>query len=255
MLNGLTHLSYPNYGARAARPQSWIEAFAFKLFPAHICAILRNELRMLLLRMRGRRVRRRFRDSRELLVNVGAGGAGQPGWVNVDVAPDEGINCLYDCRKSLPFSDGSVRGIFCEHFLEHLDYTEEAPAFLQECLRVLEPGGVIRVVVPDVEAYLLAYCQPGWSAFQQLGRVGEKREDSFFEGNVYETKMELVDQVCRQGYQHKFSYDYSTVEFLLNRFGYAEINRQTFASSRMPELAIDQEWRASESLYVEAVKR
>ncbi len=69
----------------------------------------------------------RYKDASDLLVNLGAGNKGKPGWVNVDSYPFTGINCVYDCRKHLPFPDESVKGIFCEHFFEHIDYTEEVP--------------------------------------------------------------------------------------------------------------------------------
>jgi len=50
-------------------------------------------------------------------------------------------------------------------FVEHLDYYDEVPQFFSECLRVLRPHGVIRVIrviVSDSEKYLKAYCSDGW---------------------------------------------------------------------------------------------
>jgi predicted SAM-dependent methyltransferase len=72
------------------------------------------------------------------------------------------VNCIYDCRRDLPFADASATVIFTEHFFEHIDYCEEVLVFLSECWRVLEPGGVIRIAVPDAEKYIRAYCSEGW---------------------------------------------------------------------------------------------
>ena len=48
-------------------------------------------------------------------------------------------------RDPIPFSAGSVAGIHCYHFLEHLD---KPIRMLEECHRVLMVGGVLNVVVP-----------------------------------------------------------------------------------------------------------
>jgi predicted SAM-dependent methyltransferase len=101
------------------------------------------------------------------MVNIGAGPAGKAGWVNLDGFRATGINCLCDARRRLPFPDGSVRGIFTEHFVEHLDYTEEVPDFISECYRALEPGGAIRIIFPDIEMYLKAYTAGGWEELRE----------------------------------------------------------------------------------------
>lgn len=69
--------------------------------------------------------------------------------------PDSGI-LHHDVRRGLPFTTGSVAGIFAAHFLEHLT-PAEARALLAECRRVLVPGGALRVIVPDLEAMTRAY--------------------------------------------------------------------------------------------------
>ena len=143
--------------------------------------------------------------------------------------------------------------IFTEHFFEHLDYTEEVPLFLDECCRVLQPGGVIRVIVPDFERYLRAYSAHGWSEINALRNMRDDNVDGYF-GCKYHTKMEVLNVVARQGWEHKFAYDYDTLKYLLERHGFQGVVRQEFGKSLMSELAIDLKERADESLYVEAVK-
>ena len=63
---------------------------------------------------------------------------------------------IHDVRKPLPFPEGSISEIYTAHMLEHLYFTE-ALRVLKECHRVLAPGGVLRVVVPDLRAIVMEY--------------------------------------------------------------------------------------------------
>lgn len=62
----------------------------------------------------------------------------------------------HDLRKGIPFPDGSVDAVYHSHVLEHLD-RDVVPGFLAEVHRVLRPGGIHRIVVPDLEAQARAY--------------------------------------------------------------------------------------------------
>jgi SAM-dependent methyltransferase len=61
----------------------------------------------------------------------------------------EGAGLRLDLREPMPFLDNSCAMVHSEHFLEHLAYPHDAMRFLTECFRVLRPGGVFRVGVPD----------------------------------------------------------------------------------------------------------
>jgi predicted SAM-dependent methyltransferase len=245
---------FPYYDQPTRRVRG-IQGFVHRIvpIPLHLFVPLWEEIRFMKVRLRSLGARRRYRNEAELLINLGAGKYGKPGWVNVDWVRHSGINCIYDCRRGLPFGDESARAIFCEHFLEHLDYTEHVPRFLSECRRVLRPGGVLRVIVPDAERYLRAYCDAGWESLAQLRPLDADRSDRYFHCR-YRTKIELINQVFRQGHAHKYAYDYETLEFLLRRYGFSQVQRCEFGQSQLSEFAIDQPRRASESLYVEAVK-
>src|SRR6202012_4518096 len=106
---------------------------AASVFPNYVLRQMKSELIMLSVRMRTGGAGQAFRGQTGLLVNLGAGDAGLPGWINVARAAAPGVNCICDARKRLPFEDGAVKGIFTEHFFEHLDYGEEVPHFLAEC--------------------------------------------------------------------------------------------------------------------------
>lgn len=63
-----------------------------------------------------------------------------PPWKNFDT------DC--DITKPLPFESGAVDRVYCEMCVEHVR-PQEAWAFLDECHRILLPGGLIRIVIPD----------------------------------------------------------------------------------------------------------
>ncbi len=232
---------------------------ALKMLPLHALRELDAETRLAWLRLTRRGIDRRYASATDLLVNVGCGSQGRQGWINVDSVAARGVTCVRDCRTALPLASGSARAIFTEHFLEHLDYYEEAPKFLDDCRRVLSPGGVLRIIVPDGGKYLSAYCGGGledMSTFSPLLTLEPESDAAPFSLRrdvlPFRTKMEVVNFHFRQSGQHRFSYDFETLARLLSDCGFTSIVKSEFGVSGLPELAIDSESRAGESLVVEA---
>jgi SAM-dependent methyltransferase len=95
---------------------------------------------------------------RPRLLNVGCGTHVHPDWVNVDIAPAARGVLAVDLRKGLPFPGESFDAVYCSHVLEHLG-REEAAAFLVRIHGLLRPGGILRVVVPDLEAIARIYLE------------------------------------------------------------------------------------------------
>lgn len=87
----------------------------------------------------------------ELLVNIGCGQVAHPAWLNLDSHPVGPHVSRCDLRRGLPCESGSVTMSYSSHVVEHLS-PREAASFLVEQHRALMPGGIIRVVVPDLEA-------------------------------------------------------------------------------------------------------
>jgi predicted SAM-dependent methyltransferase len=248
---------YPNFQQRLSEKTGFerLALSALPFLPRHAFHPFLAEIRVALKKLVHwpSRVRKSYRNSRNLKVNVGPGLSAKADWVNIDIFRFPGVNCIYDCRRSLPFPDESVAVIFTEHFFEHIDYVEEAPFFLSECHRVLQPQGVVRIIVPDVEKYVHAYCSDGWKDLTEVRPLNPDHSDVHY-GSRFQTKMEVLNAVFRQYFEHKFSYDFPTLELALKRAGFSDIRRQTFATSISPDLSIDNPSRVSESLYVEAVK-
>src|SRR5262249_8463346 len=90
------------------------------------------------------------------LLNLGCGQRFHPAWTNLDVRPSDPTVRAWDVTKPLPFADASFDAVYHSHLLEHLPRDRALP-FLRECRRVLKPGGVIRIAIPDLEAIALLY--------------------------------------------------------------------------------------------------
>lgn len=88
-------------------------------------------------------------------LHVGCGQRRIDGFVHIDL--ESSADLRMDVNLGLPFGDNSVQGVFSEHFFEHLSQAQGCN-FLRECRRVLAPGGIVRIAMPDldycVERYL-----------------------------------------------------------------------------------------------------
>ena len=179
-----------------------------------------------------------FLQRPEKKLNLGCGPNPKSGWINIDLFNPH-ADLHLDLRERWPFADASVRCIYSEHVFEHFEIDEEVSHFLTEAFRVLLPGGVFDVGVPDTEWPLHAYSNP---------------EDTYwaFSKTVHpewcETQLDHINYHFRQGTQHKYAWDYETLAMNLRRYGFAEIERREF------DPALDAESRKIGTLYMRAIK-
>lgn len=188
-----------------------------------------------------------LRRERGVLVNVACGPLALPGFVNLDLFATHPDAVLWDCRRSLPLADGAAAGIRAEQFFEHLETREELPAFLAACRRALIPGGVLRIVVPDAGRYLEAYCRGGLSGFRELAVPDPFPAD-------LPTRMDVINHIFHQWHEHRWGYDFETLEHRLRGAGFTRVEKGAYLRSLDPRLALDAEVHSADSLYVDAVK-
>src|SRR3954471_9405428 len=80
-----------------------------------------------------------------------------------------------DGVKRIPHTDRSVDAVYSSHMIEHLDRAEVA-RFLAEVRRVLVPGGIIRIAVPDLRFHIDRYlAQHDADLFVEGVRLGRTR--------------------------------------------------------------------------------
>lgn len=82
-------------------------------------------------------------------LNIGCGAAYADGWVNVDVSHEVTAEFHADAAD-LPLGDDVAEMVYLGHVLEHVPL-ERVPLVLAEVHRVLEPGGFLCAVGPDLD--------------------------------------------------------------------------------------------------------
>ena len=127
------------------------------------------------------------------LVNLGCGGRFHPDWMNLDLHPAAPGVIRADFVRGIPLPDRSAAGVYHSHVLEHLS-PDQAEPFLRDCLRVLVPGGRVRVVVPDLERIARDYV----AALDARRSVPEPADcESPEDKRLRWVRIELLDQMVR----------------------------------------------------------
>lgn len=91
-------------------------------------------------------------------LNLGCGQNYHPDWVNLDMYSSSPLVRAHNLLTGIPFGAATFDAVYHSHVLEHFSQSA-ARRLLEECLRVLKPGGVLRVVVPDLEAVAVGYLE------------------------------------------------------------------------------------------------
>ena len=103
--------------------------------------------------VRSRRVRSYLESTTDPALHVGAGPMRLEGWLNSDLISGE---IHLDVTRRLPFEDGTFAFAFGEHLIEHMP-RDTGERMLAELLRVLRPGGVLRLTTPDLKKIIAIY--------------------------------------------------------------------------------------------------
>jgi predicted SAM-dependent methyltransferase len=204
-------------------------------------ATLREELAIQARHRAGVRRASQFAAQTGLKLHLGCGSNRKPGWLNIDLF-NATADLRLDLRERLPFDDGSVSEIYSEHVLGHFDYPIDARHLLTESLRVLEPGGVFNIGVPDHRLAYAAYANRDHSYFAM------RRLRSYLLTEE-PTLMHQLNYCVREEGLHKYSYDEETLVKVLESVGFERAARRPFN----PALHYERRKHVS-TIYVEAYK-
>lgn len=180
-------------------------------------------------------------------LHLGCGKRFLAGFVHVDLADFPHIDYRHDVRRLPMVEDGGAELIYACHVLEYFDRVEVEP-ILNEWHRVLKPGGVLRVAVPDFAALMKVY--------------REYRDLSLIHGPLYGRIIISTEDGERTVY-HRTAYDFQTLGTVLVSAGFRNLRqydwRETshgdvddFSQAYIPHL--DKEHGRLISLNVEATK-
>jgi SAM-dependent methyltransferase len=175
-------------------------------------------------------------EQRGLKLHIGCGKGHLPGWINMDVYP---APLALTVLRGLPFAAGAATHVFVSHLLEHLYYPRDVQTFLAELHRVLAPGGVVRVVVPDIEQCIAAYTSRDPEFFASRRETWPwwpenptRLEDFLAYAGVGPEPAYLFES-------HKYGYDLETLQRVLEAAGFTDVTASTYLGSTHPELHVD----------------
>jgi predicted SAM-dependent methyltransferase len=144
-----------------------------------------------------------------LKLNLGCWRRDIPGFVNVDLCDMPHIHHKTSIDSLPMIEDGSCELVYASHSLEYFD-RQEAAGVLKEWRRVLEPGGALRVAVPDFDALIEVYKRSG-----ELGLVL---------GPLY-GRMEIETPDGTRVLYHKSVYNFAHLKTLLEECGFTNVRR------------------------------
>jgi predicted SAM-dependent methyltransferase len=200
-------------------------------------------------------------------VNLGCGTSVAPGWINLDNSPNARLSkypwlrwCLWrlrllsdnhynvpwpksivihDLRRKLPFQDATIDFVYASHVLEHLRQ-DDAQKLIQDVYRVLRPGGLTRIVVPDLAFGAQRYLD----ALQ--ADPGNSQAASDFLNSL---------QLREPGHRnpHLWMYDTPSLKSLLTEVGFIHVAVCKHKHGRVPDSDILDN-RPEGSLHMEAEK-
>jgi len=175
-------------------------------------------------------------------LNLGCGKNVKPGWVNVDRdrQVDESVLSV-DLTGLWPWDNNSCDMVYSEHLLEHLyrgKDRDDAMFFLLNAHRVLRPGGICRVGVPDAAA-LIRYYTHGDGPFRSVAG-GMPR--------WVRTPMDVVQHVSRYNGHHKWMYDIRSLKHIMGRAGFRDVREVEW------DAEFDSEVRRGHTIYAEGVR-
>lgn len=168
-------------------------------------------------------VRRYFAEATTPKLHIGCGKHILAGWLNTDSYLQDPSLPVYllDASKRFPFADGSFAYVFTEHMIEHVSYAA-GRHMLSECLRILEPGGVLRLSTPDLD-FLLDLRRPDKSPLQRA-YIRWAAETSTPDVPDPTNEVFLINNFVRD-WGHTFIYDERTLRQSLELAGFVHLRK------------------------------
>ena len=207
----------------------------------------------------------------DMKLNLGCGDRVVDGWTNVDYALGARLTrvpllgainrklrifsvewdsriVLHDLLTRFPWPDSSAVVAYSSHTLEHFNKAA-GRAFLTECHRVLQRGGIIRIVVPDLHVIVADYVE------------GRLRADDVVEAlevlpvHARSAVKNKFARFTQSPHTHKCMYDTQRLVEILNEIGFTATSRAAFDSDIDDIRVIEREERTWRAVIVEGRKR
>lgn len=207
-------------------------------------------------------------------LNVGSGPFYVDGYVNIDASPTLLLSKMpglvpiakflrilpshtvqWDRRikylnaKRFKANDATVSAIYSSHFLEHVPYFV-AEELIERWFEMLEPGGLIRLALPDYDAILSKYIQNSSDSNSEAWKE--------FEGALLSYPLDRQNPIAQMlhksfGHIHFWHPTKAALWDMLSRLPFRSIEFMEFRSSKLENIE-SLEHRGEFTFYIEAVK-
>lgn len=150
-------------------------------------------------------------------LNVGCGShfVSSDEWTNLDFVSTSEQVIAHNLLSGIPFPDNSFDLVYHSHVLEHFS-KEDGKRLIEECCRVLRPGGIIRIAIPNLEEIAKNY-------LKYLELSDQNPDNSEFSANYNWSLIEMFDQTVRN----------NTGGAMLRYLAQKEIENEDFVMSRI----------------------
>lgn len=186
---------------------------------------------------------------RGIKLNVGASPIWkQGGWHVLDhkLAQNSEFGIVGDADK-IGLADESCDVVFCSHVFEHIPHVK-LPLVIAEINRVLKPGGVLRILTPDLARVARAYVESDEEFFRAAQSEDESLRTDLGLGGAFMNFIVSPGQdtvllnrdltTFIAGYAHVYGYDYEMLSTILQNIGFetrkAEFNDSVVAEMQTP---------------------
>ena len=171
-------------------------------------------------------------------------------WKILDISDGAEIKHDLNSSKPIPVKDNSVDSIFCSHTLEHIE-PERITPLLRDFYRILKPGGVCRIVVPDASVAIYLYMNDA-----------KKLEDKKYCSKPKETPNTPMARLSAWFYTknkgqrtgHRMGFDEETLIAFLLSGGFKKIDKMSYNKCSKIFTGKDYDRYAGWSLFVEVTK-
>jgi predicted SAM-dependent methyltransferase len=157
------------------------------------------------------------------LLNIGAQTNRPRGWLNIDLFPTFGAVYL-DASNMSALQTASFDAVLCEHMIEHVP-KPVGERICRECYRILKPGGVLRIVTPDIERMCRLVLAPGAEDHRYLELIRSYLRRSDLSNHA------AVNLMFRD-YGHQYIYARSELTLVLRQVGLQKITATSASSYR-----------------------
>ena len=155
-------------------------------------------------------------------LNIGSHSKKIEGYLNVDILPLEGVDFVQDVTKPWQWENDSVDAILMEEFLEHVSF-HDTEKVLREAFRVLKPGCILSIQVPDCGSMMKCYVN---------GEIGEEVPHK---PKNKEEVLEIVKRTGKKVHPRRWLYAFCGAQ----KYGNPDIHKMIFTKESLEDILVN----------------